>query len=303
MKTEHALRYLLLRHLKRREGTVAHDRFLEVTRSLHVGLEHAAFVVTWRAGGATHVRRFARQAFAFYTRGDLEQGAVDADLRTDNDALAERFADEVLGSDTRPNRAGPAEAAEPFPLLEWIDAVVFAAALATVGRLGLATGLGLFAVRAADLVPKGRLAGTLGLLLLAALGPPVAAILAAVACTALQAIDPNPERRGACLGICVGALVAAGVRLGMEPTALRVDLWLVALLAAVVVLVILRALHGGHFQVLPLILPFYTLGLYVDGHPAASLLGLALLLASTIVSAYGHRWVPVQRERVLTPNG
>ena len=56
MKTEYALRYLLLRHLKRRERLVPSAQFLEVTRSLHVSVDRDGFVVTWSAGATPYSR-------------------------------------------------------------------------------------------------------------------------------------------------------------------------------------------------------------------------------------------------------
>jgi hypothetical protein len=303
VKTEYALRYLLLRHLKRRDRLVPSAQFLEVARSLQVSVDRDGFVVTWSAGATPHVRRFDRNAFTFYARGDRERGSADADLRTDNDRLAEDFADEVFGSTTRPQRAVRPESPEAFPTLEWIDAVVFASAQATLGGLGWMSGLALLALRAGDLFRGGHLIGAFALLLLALVGPPVAAMFGAVVGAALQAIDPNPQRRAARVGACVAALVAAGVRLGTEPAALHLDAWLVPLVALVIAVATVRSLYAGHFQVLPLILPFYCLGLYIDGNVIGAVLGIGLLLVSTALLALAHRFAPVQRERALTPNG
>jgi hypothetical protein len=101
----------------------------------------------------------------------------------------------------------------------------------------------------------------------------------------------------------VAALVAAGVRLGTEPAALHLDAWLVPLVALVIAVATVRSLYAGHFQVLPLILPFYCLGLYIDGNVIGAVLGIGLLLVSTALLALAHRFAPVQRERALTPNG
>jgi hypothetical protein len=302
VKTEYALRYLLLRHLKRRERLVPPEQFLEVTRSLQVSVDRDAFVVTWSARATPHVRRFARTAFTFYARGDRERGSHDADLRTDNDLLAEEFADEVFGSTTRPP-AVPRESPEAFPTLEWIDAVVFATAQATLGGLGWVNGLAVLAIRAGDLFRGGHLIGTFALLLLALVGPPVAALFGAVVGAALQVIDPNPQRRAARVGACLVALVAAGARLGTEPAVLHLEPWLAPMVVLVIAVVTIRSLYAGHFQVLPLILPFYCLGLYIDGYVMGAVLGIGLLLVSTVLLALAHRFAPVQRERALTPNG
>jgi hypothetical protein len=71
----------------------------------------------------------------------------------------------------------------------------------------------------------------------------------------------------------------------------------------VIAVVTIRSLYAGHFQVLPLILPFYCLGLYIDGYAIGAVLGIGLLLVSTVLLAVAHRFAPVQRERALTPNG
>jgi hypothetical protein len=300
MKTENTLRYLLLRHLKKLERQVPRDLFLEVTRSLHVAVDRHSYVVTWQARGERHEKTFARTAFNFYRRGDTAAEARDAaeDLATENDSLAAAFAREALGS--APASAAPSgEPLEPYAGAAFVEALVLALAVAGFGGLGLAGALGVAALVLVEIGHGGRLRSAAVFLLLAVWGPPFAAALGAGAYALLQFLDPDSTRRRLRVAVSLLATLLALARAASP--ALGWSLLPVALLAAL--LAASRSLLGSHHRAVPLALPFYALGLRLDGSVAGCISTLAVVGGGTLAAAYLHGWLPLQRERTLTPNG
>jgi len=301
VRTELALRYLLLRHLKKRERRVPAERFLEVTRTMAVTAEGRDFVVTWSDAGRLSQQRFPRETFDFYGRGDREPGRVDADLQTRNDERAARFADDALGLPHASGRAAtPAASIDPLAGIDWAEALALGAT--GVASSGALAGLGLFALRASDL-GRTPLVGASAMLALAAVGPPFAALLGSIATAILFALRPGASHRLPELALGGAALVSSVVRAAASGPAPLSLSWLLAASVGAVVVTVARSLFNGHFQALQLVIPSYLLGLAVDGHHAAAMVSLAVLLAGVVLKAQLHRLVPVQRERALTPNG
>jgi hypothetical protein len=301
MKTEHTLRYLLLRHLKKLERRVPRDLFLEVTRSLHVAVDRHSYVVTWQARGERHEKTFPRGAFAFYARGDTEASKRDEreDLHTENDALASAFAEEALGSPPAAPASGAREPLEPYVRVGVVEAAALGAGALTVGGLGAWNAIGLAALLLVEFGRDGRLRSALLFLPLAAWGPSVAAALGALAYSSLQFLDPDPTRRSLRVAL---SLLATGLALSR---AAAPDFgWSLLPLAFLAVAVVLaRSLLASHLRAVPLALPFYALGLGLDGYAAAALSILAVVGGGTLATAFIHAWSPLQRERSLTPNG
>ncbi len=299
MQTEHTLRYLLLRHLRRCQPAVPPARFLEVTGSLRVSAGRDEFVVAWRDGDQDHRRTFPRNAFVFYRRGDRAPAShrLDDELRGNaNDALAARFAADVFGVEI-PAPAPPAP--DPFARLAVGEAVALAAVLAGMGLPAGAASLLLLACLVEHL-PGGRLWSAAVLVLLAVVGPPAATAAGAGAYGLLQLLDPDPRRRPLRIALCalaagLGAVRAAGgvafgvTALAATPIAVAVIVW--------------RSLLGTHRRALPLALPLWCAGLALDGRPAAALAGLGVLALGAAATAVGPRWLPVQQERRLTAYG
>ena len=301
MRTELTLRYLLLRHLKRLEPVAPPLRFREVTTSLAVGIERSDYVVTWRTSGELQSRTLPRSAFAFYARGDVP-GTADGDIDpgAQNDARAQAFAEAVLGV------AAPTRASEPFIPHPWsaaLGAVVFAVGLATAGGLGFPTGATLLALGLAELVPRARLVAAVAVVLVAGVGPPIAGGLLALGYGVLQGIASDPTWRGVRLGLCAAAVVVSGARSIAAGSEFRLD-WIAPVLAiAALWISTIRSLHADHFRSLPVVLPLYALGLWIDDQRRASLLAVAMLAIAALVATQRHRVLRVQRERNLTPNG
>lgn len=301
MRTQHTLRYLLLRHLKRFDASVTRDRYVEVTRSLQVSIDGDAYVVAWQAGREAHEQRLPRADFQFYRQGDSRPQSrfLDDDLRNANDARARAFAAEVFGVPEPAPRTHADAPLEPFASWVPLEAVLFALAVGGLGELGLTEAALVGALMWIEQRAGGRSLASALWVLLAGIGPPLAALGGALVYGVLQFLDPDPTRRGLRVGLCAGAVWIAALHVGR----VDVDFGGVLALAVAVTLAVFRLLHAAHFRALPLALPFFCAGLRLEGHGMAAWLGFAVLAASSALTAYGHRWWPVQREQDLTPNG
>ena len=54
---------------------------------------------------------------------------------------------------------------------------------------------------------------------------------------------------------------------------------------------------------MPLVLPFFCSGLTLTQQTYSSIIGLLLCVLITIGAYFSHRWIAVQNERSLPPNG
>jgi hypothetical protein len=303
MKTDLALRYLLLRHMKKFESQVARDLFLEVTQSLHVAVDRHSFTVSWQASGEEHDKTFARSAFVFYRRGDSLTGARDLedDLPDDNEALANAFAAEVFGIQQAPHRAREA-VLEPYSAYGLGECFTFGVFTWAAGLPPL-TAVVLLALSVLEFASQGRLLAAASFPFVAMLASPAVGCISAAAYGLLQFLDSNPSRRTLRVVLCVTATAIALVRLSGTNQSLRIDVGVLALAAVATAISTGRTLHGAHFRALPLAMPFICVGFYIDGFVAASLAGLLFLGAAGMAMSFIHRWSPVQKEQTLPPNG
>jgi hypothetical protein len=305
VKREHTLRYLLLRHFKAFADRVPADLLIEVTHNLRVSVDREGYVVRWRAHGAEHERVFPRDAFVFYRPGDSspEQRSVDEPLEDQNSARARAFGAEVFGVPAPPLLTGAAEPRDAFARYGVVEAILLGLALWTCGSLTLIPALTLVGLYLIEYTERGRpWAGALWLAL-ALVGPPAAAFLGASSYALLQFLDPDPTGRTWRAASCAAAAVVAVIGLVLAHAGIVVSLGAIVVAVAAVAGAILRSLFASHLRAMPLALPFYSLGLFLDGHRAAALVGLAVVLLSILAASYAHHWAPVQREQRLTPNG
>lgn len=305
MKREHTLRYLLLRHLRAFADRVPRDLSIEVTHSLRVVAERDRYVVSWHALGVQHERIYQRDDFVFYRRGDTapERRTLDEPLADQNSARARAFGVEVFGVPAPPPETGAREPRQPFGRYGVVEAVALGVATRTIGGLDAAAVLALVGLYLVEYVKRGRLWASALFLMLALLGPQTAALLGALSYGLLQLLDPDPTDRYWRVALCATAATAAGAGLAFAGPRLVLNPATVAVAAAALGGAVARSLYAAHLRAMPLVLPFYALGLYLDGYSAASLVGLSVTLVSILFAAYGYRWAPVQRERLLTPNG
>lgn len=305
MKRELTLRYLLLRHLKRFADRVPRERLVEVTHSLQVVAERERYLVTWRAAGASHSRTFHRDDFVFYQRGDNapERRALADPLTDANGARAMAFAADVFGVPAPPLETGAGEMREARARTAVAEALGLALVWLAIGDPGVPTTLVWLALCVVEHGRRGRLWSSAGLLFLAYVGPPTAALLGALSYGVLQLLDPDPTDRLWRVALCALAAAGAAFHLTLAASTGSNALAAVALALAVLVGALVRSLFDSHVRAMPLALPFFALGLFLDGRRGAALVALTAVGVSILIAAYSHRWMPVQRQRELTPNG
>jgi hypothetical protein len=204
-----------------------------------------------------------------------------------------------------PSATERAPGLEPHLALGVGEMLVFALGVAACAQFGPLAGAALLVCCLGEFAPRGRLWASLGVLGLACVAPVHGALFLAAAYAALQELDPDRGERSARVSACVAACGVAAFRWwrlagpggGAPPVVLLV------VVAAAVAIAVGRSLYGVHFRAAPLALPFFCLGLALDGRLAGALFGLAVGVVALVVAAWGHRALPVQRERALTPNG
>lgn len=303
MKTEHALRNLLLLRLKRFEQCIPRALFLEVTQTLTVVVRGSDYVVTWRAAGEPRGRTFTRDAFTFYRRGDTAPptGRQGEDGSAQNQALADAFAQEVFGG-VAPTETDAGEGLEPFRAYGVVESGVFGVIMGTVGGLGLGNGTLLSLLCLSEHATLGRLYSSALFIPLGLLGCPTATALGALAYGLLQFLDPDPTYRRMRCALCATAVVVAAGSWVTQGDAVQLDSGALLLALVALACAVARSLYRIHVRTLPLALPFYVLGVYVDGHLRAALFGFAFTILSALVAAYGHHRIPIQREPTLAAN-
>jgi hypothetical protein len=299
VKTEHALRYLLLRHLRRYRDAVPAARYLEVTRSLTVAREQDDWLLAWRDGDVEQGARIAAADFAFYRRGDTnpERRTVVDSIDTPNNARAARFAAEAFGA--QPPPPAVPEPLEGRPALAWLEDGAFVLALLIGGQARLAV----VALLLAAAERRGRLWCTAALLPAALLAPaaPLAGLAAVYA--GLQWLDPNRSARTARIALAAAAALIAVLRLAIGSGADGGLLTTAAVTVAATAVFVAQTVQRIHFRALPLAWPWLCAGLAVAGASGAAWLGLAALAGGIAGGTAARHLAPLQRERSLTPNG
>ncbi len=287
MRRQHAVRYLLLKHLWLLRHHVSRERHREIAESLRVDIEPDRYVVRWQDRGTPQSFAIAREQLLLYERGDVFRKRDSARSDRVNEEEGEAFARHAFGMDSGTDRTAPARVvSRAWPAIFWSLAVLAAVAAADERVTGLC--LLLAAAMAAEFVHHGRTAAwpLLGMGTLV-VGLPYTAILGNGWLAVLHFLDPDRRRRGLRVGAAL-LLLAAGVVLagmaGRVPSG-GSSLLLLGLLAAAVV--IGRSLIGVHLRLYPLVFPVLCAGLVADGHPLAAgvgILGAGLgLLGTTLL--------------------
>lgn len=299
----YALRYLLLRFMRMARPHVSPERYRSVATTLAVQETEQEFVLTWLRDGSQFEKRYAKDAFGFFLRGDVVEKHARRMVPHQNNLLAAKFVEEAL----QLPGFQPAVAPERhFP--EALSSLAGYAAAAIL--IGLAEGAGLMPIAALIWAAaaiefwfqKGRVIGFVPLLLLAVAGAPYTAVVAGAANLVAQLLDPNPRLRpfrsaGAGLAAVTGLAVA--VNRSLPPV---IDVAAGAFAIVGVAAFVVRWTSGSHFRTFPIVFPFVGVGLYLDGLAQP---GLAALLCAVIAAGAAHLRVfsSAQRETAMTPNG
>lgn len=308
MKNEHALRYLLLRHLKRFETHVSEPTFWEVTNSLQVTADRNFYKVAWTIGNKQKTKSFKKDEFIFYSRGDTKPKtrSIKDNLANNNDLLAQSFAKESLNINliTLPTSSDAEEALEPYVRYEIGINILLMLVIAILGETGYLSCIILLAILLIEYKTQGRLYSSILFLILAFSGMPGGALIGAIAYAFLQFLDPNPTKRVWRISFCLTASIAilSLAYIGWKPAFHFDTIFIVAFLLAIP-LAAIRSLFSIHFRAMPIAMPFVWAGLTLNMQMITATIGIFFYVLSIILIAYGYKWWPVQREQKLTPNG
>lgn len=99
MKNEHALRYLLLRHIYKLKDKLDQKLFHEVAYSLRVNFNGLRYQIIWSKKGKKFKKIISKNKFDFYRRGDTnpQSRSISDSLETKNNQRARKITEEILG--------------------------------------------------------------------------------------------------------------------------------------------------------------------------------------------------------------
>ncbi|MEK7388896.1 MAG: hypothetical protein AAB036_04295 [Elusimicrobiota bacterium] len=272
-----------------RRAQTSASAYQEVTNSLSIEKTASGLTVRWTKEGRSRERVFGADEFLFYSRGDLEaaQGAGARDKV--NDDLARAFAIEALGAGSNPKP-------EPESLLantkiSLTEAALVSAACAWAAPSSRpALAVVLFALFALEFLgTKWKLAVSLLLGALAALGLAHAAIAGALAFALLQFFDPNPVWRTSRTLAAIGTAAVSWFCVS-QPAAS--GWWLLAASGAAAT--IWRWTCGSHARSMPLVLPALCLGFFLDREAGLAWTGLAGACVMALSAQYSYHLFPVR---------
>jgi hypothetical protein len=108
MRSEHALRYLLLKHLWKLRSLTDPDLHAEVAKSLNVEQIAGLYIITWTRRSESNRIECPADLFGFYKRGDIptEQEGSAPRAAHDNEEAAHRMAAGILAVSSQPSESG-----------------------------------------------------------------------------------------------------------------------------------------------------------------------------------------------------
>ncbi len=277
MRTNLALRYLLLCHVKSFQHRIGEDKFVEVAATLQVRETFDEYVIEWTREGESKQTSVPKHMFVFYERSaPASIHPITSDRRQSNAVHADMVVKEVLGIDD-------VRTIQPLPIRAWIvpslyeilEAALFVLALFVFGQIGLLNGVIFSGLIFVEFFRHGRLYASVMFILLA-LRSPANAVMGAGVYAVLQYIDPNPFARRTRVVLNLTALSIALVVLSHEwETSYDCGTVTGWLLFAATGIAGLRSCIGRHERALPLVLPFLVVGFAFRQN--LSLAGIGLL--------------------------
>ena len=292
-----ALRYLLLRHIWRAKESVSISIYREVTGSLDVNSIEKGFSVKWVNNGKDYEKKYVGGEYSFFNRGDKVRHGDDhsIDYNTNNDhAIA--FAKEALEIDEL-NDGYKKEILLSvniftiliyaiFPTLLW----VFEGKEFFIGFICLIL---LFASEFWYI--KGKLFVPLILMGFIYTGLVFTPLIGAIIFLLTQLLDPNKKLRGLRILLSsVSSLFISIYIIWNESTPL-VNPWLMIIILTAIGSFLINWTYKSHFRSFPLVFPFLSIGMYLDGYIVFSVLTLAFSGISVLCDRIGFHLFPTQR--------
>ena len=302
---KHALRYLLLRFLWAYREVVPENLYQEVAKTLTVGETDKGFVVKWMRQGNEFQKRYRKDDFKFFVRGDnIKQSKPSYVDHKHNTKVALEFVKQAMDL----NGIIDCKKSEPlFPrtLLYLFLYGTFAAIIYLAGGedfiLAAITIFVLFAIE--FWYQKGKILVSPLIGVFIPIGLPYTAIIASFFYFLIQILDPNKNWRGLRLFFSIAVLGYALIFVISYEILPLYDQWLIFITVIAIVSFLMCWTCGSHFRSFPLVFPFLCIGMYLDAQILPSIAGLTCSILTAFLSNKDFYFFPVQKERSLIPNG
>ena len=296
---KNALRYLLLRFLWTYREVVDENLYQEIAKTLTVGETDESFEVKWIRDGYVFEKNYGKDEFEFYIHRDkAKQGAVHDANHQHITRLGREFARRALGVDKLKEEI----TVEPFFPGMLSHFIVYSACtifLLLVGGKGffVATTLLLILLTVEFWFPSGKMLVPPLIAILVPNGFPFTAIVTAAFYFLFQSLDPDKKWRGIRLLASLAVFSYGLFEVTWNGIVPFCNTWVVLLSVIVLVTFLIRWTAGSHFRLMPLVFPFVSIGVYLDGFVQPVMILVVFGIFSALLAHKGYRFFPVQKER------
>ena len=292
-----ALRYLLLRHIWRAKERVSISIYREVTSSLNVNSIDKGFLVKWINNGKDYEKKYIDSEYSFFNRGD-KVGHGDEhsiDYKTNNDhAIA--FVKEVLEIDELHNgyKKEILFSVNTFTILNY--AIIPALLLISAGEIFFIGFICLILLFSSEFwYIKGKLFVPLILIGFIYPGLVFTPLIGAIIFFFTQLLDPNKKLCRCRILLSLVSFIFIFIYVIWIKSRPFVDPWLIIIIFSAIASFLINWTYKSHFRSFPLVFPFLSIGMYLDGYILLSVLTLAFSGISVLGDRIGFHLSPIQR--------
>ena len=296
---KNALRYLLLRFLWTYREVAQEKLYQEVAKTLTVCETDKSFVVKWVRDGHDFQKDYRKDEFEFFIRGDkATQGAVHHVDHQHNTRLSQEFARQALGVDKLKEEVNT----EPFFPGRLLHFSVYSACTIFLLLVGgreffIATALLLILFTVEFLFPRDKMLVPPLIAVLVPNGFPFTAIVTAAFYFLFQSLDPDKKWREIRLFASLAVFSYGLFEVIWNGIVPFYNIWVALIAITAIATFLIRWTAGSHFRLMPLIFPFVSIGVYLDGFVQPVMILVVFGIFSALLAHKGYRFFPVQKER------
>lgn len=295
----------MLRHAWHAKASVSSSTYMEVTNSVTVQVIDKGFLVKWVRNGDFFEKEYLDAEFKFFIQGDKVKEGDDniIDYKTNNEHAIE-FVKEALNIDEISDRNSrkPLLMINPLTLLGYTI---------IASLLWISEGKGFFISFILLLLLfvsefwyiKGKLFVPLILMGFIYTGFVFTALIGLIIFIVIQLFDPNGKLRHIRVSLSAVTLLSTSLYIIWSRSIPVIDLWIIAVICGAIGGFLVTWTRESHFRSFPLVFPFLSIGMYLDGHIELSIMTIACSFVAVIFNVVAFKLLPVQKEKLLNSNG
>jgi len=282
MNANHALRYLLLRHLKQVESVVGSDKLSTVANSLVVFYNtNAEACVKWKINNIYYEKIFPKGYFVFWERADIkaEERKTTDSVANLNNLRAREFIEEVFEINLN-DLVNVKQKLDPYLKYNFLELTIYAILLlnySSLLKLELALLITVFGI---GLFHKTNNFFNVIFPLLGFVSPGFS-VTSSPFLGVLNFLNPVKKFR-----IIKTIYPLCGVLFLFQINPINLNFEFFSLVIASIVYIILRSLYGFHFKQTDFLFPFVLIGLYLDSQITNLLPVIIYLLVMSFYKAF-----------------